>query len=143
LSAKFGKHDLSKIKHNYWLEKVHGVIWWWMVLKNGWKGGWKFKFHYHIFWSFWGLNSSKFMEGSLCFMVVLCYWKLLEAYLIKNLKFERGFKGFRMLRKERKSSWIFGWFSDLGFLAAPLMFCEGLYMMGIRLESMRMRVEMV
>jgi hypothetical protein len=34
------------------------------------------------------------MGESLCFMIVLCYWKLLEAYLMKKLKFEGGFDGF-------------------------------------------------
>jgi hypothetical protein len=39
-------------------------------------------------------------------MVGSCYWKCLQAYLIKKLKFEGGFDGFRILKNERKNDEI-------------------------------------
>jgi hypothetical protein len=47
------------------------------------------------------------MEESLGFVVGSCYWKYLEAYVIKNLKFGGGFDGFCILKNERKNDETF------------------------------------
>jgi hypothetical protein len=43
------------------------------------------------------------MDERLGFMIVLCYWKLLEAYVMKKLRLDGGFDGFCILKNERKN----------------------------------------
>jgi hypothetical protein len=57
------------------------------------------------------------MGERLGFMIVLCYWKLLEAYVMKKLRLDGGFDGFCILKKERKIDEFLSDF-DLIFLAA-------------------------